>query len=124
MDDIEPSAINLEGTQPFHDADIDSLSNERTLLAWVRTGFTLVATGGLVLHVSDFADAARDLVIGTSTIALGVLVWGLGYMRFRTGERAITGDDPTLPIATVRTVAVAVSLVAVGALAITILTPN
>lgn len=113
-----------KGTQPLHDSDIDSLANERTLLAWVRTGFTLVATGGLVLHVSEFRLVIRELVVGTATIALGVVVWTLGYVRFRTGERAIAASDPTLPVAMVRTVAVAVTLAAVGALVIAILAPS
>lgn len=119
----EPRPTNTEGTQPLHDSDIDSLANERTFLAWVRTGFTLVATGGLVLHFSDFRLVAREVAIGAATIALGILVWALGYIRFRTGERAITRSDPMLPIASVRTLAIAVSLAAVGALIIALLSP-
>lgn len=119
----EPEPVSLAGTQPVHDADVDSLANERTLFAWVRTGFALVATGGLVLHFSDFRLVPRELAVGTATIALGVLIWGLGYVRFRTGERAIATGDPMLPIGTVRALAVATSLAAAGALIIAILAP-
>ncbi len=67
------------------------------------------------MHSTEFRLVAHELAIGTGTIALGVIVWGLGFLRFRAGDRATTETDPRIPVAIVRAVATAVSLVAVGA---------
>lgn len=117
----EPEPVSLEGTQPLHDADIDSLANERTMLAWLRTGFALVATGGLVLHASRDEVVLREVIVGLSTIALGVAVWALGYTRFRIGEDAIERGDPMLPLAIIRTLAITVNVAAVGTFVIALL---
>lgn len=114
-----------DGAWPLSDLDVDSLANERTLLAWTRTGFTLVATGALVLHTTEYRFVVRELAIGTATIFLGVVVWGFGFLRFKAGERK--NADPYLrliPVAIIRAVAVAVSLVALGALLIAVLPPR
>jgi putative membrane protein len=105
-----------DGTFPDHDADLDSLANERTLLAWVRTGFALVAAGALVLHLSDYALRSAELVVGLGMIAMGIVTWTTGYLRFRTGELAIARQEPALPLGGVRVVAFAASVSAVCAL--------
>lgn len=78
-------------------ADADSrarthLANERTFLAWFRTGITLVALG---LAAAQFL--ARDvapgvpLVRGLSTIviATGAFIVVVGAYRYREGSRRI-----------------------------------
>jgi putative membrane protein len=72
-----------------------TLANERTLLAWLRTGLALVAGGVAV------ATYAPDLGFrwGSSVVALALVVIGLGtavagYRRWRINERAIAADEP------------------------------
>lgn len=117
----EPDPPPTDDPLPEHDADLDSLANERTLLAWVRTGFALVAAGALALHATDFRLHLREVVVGLGTVAMGVSVWAVGYMRFHSGERAIATEDPLLPIASVRAVAVAVTLASLGSLVLALL---
>lgn len=101
---------------PEHDADLDSLANERTMLAWIRTGFALVAAGALALHAVEYRLELRALVIGVGTITMGVGVWGIGYLRFRAGARAIATEDPLLPLGSVRFVTFVAVAAAAGAL--------
>ncbi len=121
VDPDQPADVGVVETRALGDFDVDSLANERTLLAWTRTGFTLIATGSLVLHTTEFQLIVRELAIGTATIALGVVVWGLGFVRFRAGERVIGQADPRIPLGIVRAVAAAATLVAVGAFCIAVL---
>jgi putative membrane protein len=72
-----------------------TLANERTLLAWLRTGLALVAGGVAV------AQFAPDLGVrwGSAVVALALVLTGLGtavagYLRWRANERAIQDDRP------------------------------
>lgn len=72
---------------------------ERTLLAWNRTGLTLMAFGfvlerfGLFLHVlrQDPSHAGRDLSfwIGIAFIALALVVIGFSIVQFRRVLKAL-----------------------------------
>ena len=96
-----------------------TLANERTLLAWLRTGLALVAGGVAV------ATYAADLGVawGSAAVAVALVLTGLGtavagYARWRATERAITTDAP-LPaslLAPAVTAAVAAVMVVVGVL--------
>jgi putative membrane protein len=75
-----------------------TLANERTLLAWLRTGLALVAGGVAV------ATYAPDLGArwASAAVALALVVAGLGaavggYLRWRRYEAAIAADEP-LPL--------------------------
>jgi putative membrane protein len=72
-----------------------TLANERTLLAWLRTGLALVA-GGIAV-----ATYAPDLGVrwGSTALALALVVIGLGtalggFVRWRANEAAIRDDRP------------------------------
>jgi putative membrane protein len=72
-----------------------TLANERTLLAWLRTGLALVAGGVAV------ATYAPDLGVpwGSGAVALALVLIGLGaalagYRRWRANEDAIRDDRP------------------------------
>lgn len=79
-----PARVYAEGEEPDYRF---SLANERTFLAWLRTGLALIAAGVAV----DFVD----LDIGDAvTRALSVLLLGLGalsaissWVRWSGGER-------------------------------------
>jgi putative membrane protein len=96
-----------------------TLANERTLLAWLRTGLALVASGVAV------ATYAPELGVrwGSAAVAVALVLTGLGtavagYRRWRANERAISTDDP-LPgswLAPTVTAALAAVMVVVGVL--------
>lgn len=70
------------------------LANERTLLAWVRTGIALQAGGLALAHISD-EDSAR--LIGVIIVLLGVATALIGYSRYRSADRAIRSARLPLP---------------------------
>jgi putative membrane protein len=78
----------------------DHLANERTFLAWMRTGITVVALG-FVAAKSDAVSnvmGSRPIHTGTGTVAAvvgvalvlaGMLIAGLGFIRFWQTRRNI-----------------------------------
>jgi putative membrane protein len=91
-----------------------TLANERTLLAWLRTGLALVAGGVAV------ATYAPDLGVrwGSAAVALGLVVIGLGtslagYRRWRANEDAIATGRPLPASWLMPTIAAAVAAVIV-----------
>jgi putative membrane protein len=95
-----------------------TLANERTLLAWLRTGLALAAGGVAV------ATYAPDLGVrwGSAAVALALVLTGLGtavsgYRRWQANEQAIRAGRPlpasALMPAVVAAVAAVVLVVAV-----------
>jgi putative membrane protein len=91
-----------------------TLANERTLLAWLRTGLALVAGGVAV------ATYAPDLGVrwGSTAVALGLVLIGLGtavagYRRWRANEDAIAAGRALPASWLMPTVAAAVASVIV-----------
>ena len=76
------------------------LANERTYLAWWRTGLTSFAvsigTGRIVPAVTD-EQRWPYAVAGAGFAVLGVLVIGYGLMRQRAVERAIDAGVGATP---------------------------
>jgi len=73
-----------------HGLDIDVrflLANERTLLAWVRTGLTLIAGGVAVAFIAT--DSKYGTVAGLGAIAFGGLLALIGYIRYHMADAAI-----------------------------------
>jgi putative membrane protein len=82
----------------------DYLANERTLLAWLRTGVALIGLGfvvarfGLFLRELGFRAGALgpgaigehwSTLVGTAIILLAALMLGLSYLRYRGAARAM-----------------------------------
>jgi putative membrane protein len=68
------------------------LANERTFLAWFRTGITLVALGlAAAQFLSAEGPSGAALVRGLATIvtATGAFVVLVGLVRYREGRRRI-----------------------------------
>ena len=76
--------------KPKNDLDVDVrflLANERTLLAWVRTGLTLIAGGVAVAFVAT--DTRYGTVAGIGAIIFGGLLAIIGYIRYQVTDAAI-----------------------------------
>lgn len=91
------------------------LANERTLLAWIRTGLAVLA-GGVALTQVGPSSQTQDF-IGMAAILLGGVMAIVGYIRFQAADKAIRrGELPTIghepAIQAISVAAIAVALVA------------
>lgn len=92
-------------TQPLSDQpeqraerlDVDIrflLANERTLLAWLRTALSLEAGGFVLIR---FGNITGGTAVGVGLVGLGTLCAGIGYLRYRSADRAIRAGDLPAP---------------------------
>lgn len=73
--------------EKMEELDVDVrflLANERTLLAWVRTGLTIQA-GGIALT----AFHHQSPIPGIMVLLLGALVAFIGYRRYKVSDKSI-----------------------------------
>ena len=94
-----------------------SLANERTFLAWIRTGLALLA-GGVLLHQFSTRLAPHEVVLGLAVVlaSLSALLSWLAYWRWRANEIAMRLGQPlpsTLAVPLVAAAALVVSAVIV-----------
>ncbi len=82
--------------RPRRDAEIrEHLANERTLLAWVRTGVGLISVGlvveraGALVASSSGGDARASTGFGLALVALGCLTLIVGATQFFRNRRMI-----------------------------------
>jgi putative membrane protein len=99
-------------------------ANERTLLAWIRTGLALMAFGIVlariaiwlrVEHPEQHGDVSTWL--GVVLIALGIACNIIGAVRFVAARRAIVENRSFVPSAS-GPIGVAIAVGALGAAAI------
>src|ERR671921_499163 len=73
----------------------DYLANRRTLLAWVRTGASLIGFG---LVIERFAAETNptgvSVVFGVALAALGCVAFVVGMVAFVPPRRDIAGENP------------------------------
>jgi putative membrane protein len=72
------------------------LANERTYLAWARTGFTAIALGLGAAQLLDTRHAfgvALDQLLAASLIVFGLLVVIVGRWRYRMTAIGIRDDE-------------------------------
>jgi putative membrane protein len=82
--------------------DVDArflLANERTFLAWVRTTLAVMIGGIALTQLGN--ESTTQSIVGMMVIMLGGFMSLVGYMRFKTTDRAIragnlpeTGREP------------------------------
>lgn len=91
-DTRKPRAVYGVGDEP--DARF-SLANERTALAWVRTGLGLVAGGVALTSLASFADLTvfLDVVAAVACLA-GAAVAASGWRTWRRNEIALRTGAP------------------------------
>jgi putative membrane protein len=92
----------------------EHLANERTYLAWLRTGISVAALG---VAIAKFAPerGARTVASGLIMIFIGLLVSAYGTMRYRTVRRQLDAgvfDPASFGAIAVTTLAIVVSLIA------------
>jgi|MudIll2142460700_1097286.scaffolds.fasta_scaffold39568_3 putative membrane protein len=99
-------------------------ANERTLLAWIRTGLALMAFGFVLARLViwlqlEHPDRTNVIAtyLGIATLALGTLCHVIGAVRFVAARRAILAGQTIQPAST-GPVVVAAAVAAVGAAAI------
>ena len=84
----DPPALDDRGIPLSPDPDSRArthLANERTFLAWFRTGLTLVALGVAAAHFLTATTPSDDLVVrwfSTLVIGIGVLLVAVGLWRY------------------------------------------
>lgn len=62
------------------------LANETTLLAYIRTGLYFLVAGSTLGHV---IDSVFWNIVGTPLIVIGLIIMGLGLVRYFRLKRAI-----------------------------------
>lgn len=87
-DDLEePGSTDPDSRARTH------LANERTFLAWFRTGFTLIALGvaaSQFLGAEDPGSLPFVRLLSAATVGGGVLLVGGGFVRYRFARDQIS----------------------------------
>jgi putative membrane protein len=98
MTNHDREADPSEPHRPEREAEVrEHLANERTLLAWVRTGVGLISVGFVVERAGAFATAVSggesaaqaSTAFGLALVALGCLALVVGAVQFFRTRRMI-----------------------------------
>ena len=93
----------------------EHLANERTLLAWVRTGVGLISFGLVVERIgAQIGPAGVSAAFGVALAVLGCLTLVMGTVQFLRSRREISAGT-FVPAAAAYMVVVAGSLALAGA---------
>ena len=115
-----PARVYAEGEEPDYRF---SLANERTFLAWLRTGLALVAAGVAVDVLDlDMSDSVTR-VLSVALLGLGALSTIFAWVRWSGGERAIRLHRPLPSLGIGAAVLVAALLLVAGVLAVLAVLP-
>jgi putative membrane protein len=71
-----------------------TFANERTYLAWNRTGLALVGGGLAAGQLLDFDSRVVRLLASLPAVLLGAAIIALSYRRWEANERAIRLNQP------------------------------
>jgi inner membrane protein YidH len=71
-----------------------TFANERTYLAWNRTGLALVGGGLAAGQLLDFDSRVVRLLASLPPVLLGAVIIALSYRRWEANERAMRKGEP------------------------------
>jgi putative membrane protein len=91
-----------------------TFANERTFLAWARTGLALIAGGLVAAQVLHFGLGHAHWLIAIPAIVLGGLVGIASYLRWLANERAMRLGEPLGYPELVRLLAIGIVVLAVS----------
>jgi putative membrane protein len=93
----EPADTSASNNPPEREAEVrEHLANERTLLAWVRTGVGLLSFGLVIERLgAEVGSAKSSGVFGVALAALGCLSLIMGTFQFLRNRRGIVAGDFT-----------------------------
>ena len=99
-----------------------TLANERTFLAWLRTGLALVAAAvALAGLLPDLGPDPLRIGVTVVLLVLAVVVVGGAYVRWYRAERALREERSLLATGLPRVVAAGLVVVVLGAAALVLL---
>ncbi|WP_433891175.1 YidH family protein [Streptomyces sp. CA-111067] len=91
-DDVPPGA---PGRRKVDGGNLrTTLANERTLLAWSRTGLGLLAASFAVVKLTGITPSGLRLALGAYLVALATGVTAAGYVQWRNRQARIGGPEP------------------------------
>lgn len=91
----------------------DHLANERTHLAWLRTGAAVLVVGLAVMRFADDREVSPASVVAAMPLILcGLAEVVYGTQRYRRAHRRLTSADPRPPSALGPSIAAALLVVA------------
>jgi inner membrane protein YidH len=90
-----------------------TFANERTFLAWARTGLALIGGGLVAAQVLHFGLGGAHLLVAIPAILLGGLIAIASYRRWELNERSMRLDRPLGYSPLVRLLAAGIVILAV-----------
>lgn len=90
-DERRPRWVYRDGTEPDYRF---SMANERTFLAWLRTGLALLAGGVAVDSLAVGLDDWLQRVVATVLVILGLGCVAAAWWRWALSERAMRRKQP------------------------------
>jgi len=90
-----------------------SFANERTFLAWTRTGLALIGGGLAAAQVLHFRLGGARLLVAIPAIVLGGLIVIASYWRWEANERMMRLGKPLRYSSLTRILAAGVTVLAV-----------
>ena len=105
----EKRPIREEGKEP--DPRF-TFANERTYLAWNRTGLALVGGGLAAGQLLNFDSRVVRLLVSLPPVLLGAAVIALSYRRWEANERAMRRGEPLPRYGPPRELAIAFTVLA------------
>ncbi len=90
-----------------------TFANERTFLAWARTGLALIGGGLVAAQVLHLGLGGAHLLVAVPAIALGGLIGIASYWRWEANERAMRLGKPLGYSPITRILAIGIGVLAV-----------
>lgn len=97
------------------------LANERTLLAWIRTGLTLIAGGVAIAFLAS--NVQFGVTVGLAAIIAGGFIAMVGYWKYKSADAAVRRGRLPKPGSGELAVVVGVSLFAAVLVIVRMLNP-